>query len=43
MLYVTDAYILESAKFTPFPFLLFVTFKLFPNFIYEAFKTMTQK
>jgi len=41
MLYVTDEYVLESEKFTPFTFLIFVTFKSFPNFIYEAFKTMT--
>jgi len=43
MLHVTDAYVLKFAKFTLFHFLIFVTFKLFPNFIYEAFKTMTQK
>lgn len=43
MLYVANAYVLKTAKFTLFPFLIFVTFKLLPNFIYEAFKTMTQK
>ena len=41
MLHVTDSLALESAKFTPFLFLISVTFKLFPKFIYEVFKTMT--
>jgi hypothetical protein len=40
MLYVTDSYALDYAKFITFPFLIFVTFKLFPNFVYETFKTV---